>query len=251
MIKKSSLVEWNIIVNKGRMPMYEGKTKRVTLASNQDEVIIYYKDDSTAFNGVKRSNIKNKGVMNNRISAIIFEMLEIKGIPTHFIKQISDREQLCKKVEMIPLEVKVRNSLAGRTARRLGIAEGTVAGNIIYELCYKSDAMGDPLINEDYAAFLGLATYEESAQIKKVALKINEELTNYFAARGIRLIDLKMEFGRDLTGNIILADEISPDTCRLWDQGTGEKLDKDRFRRNLGNVTKGYEEILNRLQIKF
>ena len=227
--------------------LYEGKAKQIYSTEDPFKVIMHYKDDATAFNGVKKSSIANKGILNNAITTIIFEMLQKRGIDTHLIEKLSDRDQLCHKVEIVPLEVIVRNRIAGSMAKRLGIEEGTVPTNVIYELCYKNDEYGDPLINEDHAVALNLATYEELAKIKAMTLKINELLIEFFASQNIRLIDFKIEFGRTNDGEIVLADEISPDSCRLWDMETNEKLDKDRFRRDLGNVEEAYIEILNRV----
>ncbi|MGL4373215.1 MAG: phosphoribosylaminoimidazolesuccinocarboxamide synthase [Turicibacter sp.] len=227
--------------------LYEGKAKQIYATKDPLKVIMHYKDDATAFNGVKKSSIANKGILNNAITTIIFEMLQESGIRTHLIEKLNDRDQLCHKVDIIPLEVIIRNMIAGSMAKRLGIEEGTVPSNVIYELCYKNDEYGDPLINDDHAVALGLATYEELATIKEMTLKINELLKAFFDAQGIRLIDFKIEFGRTSDGEIVLADEISPDSCRLWDKETNEKLDKDRFRRDLGNVEEAYIEILNRV----
>jgi phosphoribosylaminoimidazole-succinocarboxamide synthase len=226
---------------------YEGKAKQVYLTEDPNKVIIHHKDDASAFNGVKRSSIANKGVLNNSISTKLMNMLSTEGIPTHLIEKLNDRDQLCERVDIYPLEVIVRNTIAGSMAARLGIEEGTVPTNTIYELCYKNDAFGDPLINEDHAVALGLATYEELARIKELTLAINQLLIKYFRSQGINLVDFKLEFGRTQDGRIVLADEISPDSCRLWDIETGEKLDKDRFRRDLGGIEEAYVEILNRV----
>lgn len=234
-------------MNQERVMLYEGKAKQVFKTDDESKVIIHYKDDATAFNGVKKSSISNKGILNNSITTIIFEMLEKRGVKTHFIEKLNERDQLCHKVEIVPLEVIIRNIIAGSMAKRLGIEEGTEPSNTIYELCYKNDAYGDPLINDDHAVALGLATYEELAKIKEMTLEINKALVEFFETKGIRLIDFKIEFGRTQDGQIVLADEISPDTCRLWDKETNEKLDKDRFRRDLGNVEEAYIEILNRV----
>lgn len=234
-------------MNPTRVMLYEGKAKQIFKSDDEAKVIIHYKDDATAFNGVKKSSIANKGILNNAITTIIFEMLEKRGVKTHFIEKLNDRDQLCHKVEIVPLEVIVRNIIAGSMAKRLGIEEGTIPSNVVYELCYKNDAYGDPLINEDHAVALDLATYEELAKIKEMTLEINKALIEFFDAQDIRLIDFKIEFGRTKNGEIVLADEISPDTCRLWDKKTNEKLDKDRFRRDLGNVEEAYIEILNRV----
>lgn len=230
-----------------REMLYEGKAKKIFKAEQEDQVIIYYKDDTTAFNGVKKTSIENKGILNNAITSIIFEMLNEAGIETHYIKKVTDREQLCKRVDVILLEVIVRNLIAGSMATRLGIKEGTVPKQPIYELCYKNDDYKDPLINDDHAVALELATYEELQQIKEMTLKINKVLIEFFKQHHIQLVDLKLEFGKTRAGDIVLVDEISPDNCRLWDQETGEKLDKDRFRRDLGDVAASYQEILNRI----
>lgn len=234
-------------MSQNRVMLYEGKAKQIFKTDDAAKVVIHYKDDATAFNGVKKSSIANKGILNNAITTIIFEMLEKRGIKTHFIEKINERDQLCHQVEIIPLEVIIRNVIAGSMAKRLGIEEGTVPSNVVYELCYKNDTYGDPLINDDHAVALGLATYEELATIKKMTLEINQALIEFFDKQGIRLIDFKIEFGRKNDGTIVLADEISPDTCRLWDKETNEKLDKDRFRRDLGNVEEAYIEVLNRV----
>ena len=226
---------------------YEGKAKQVYLTDDPTKVIIHHKDDASAFNGVKRSSITNKGVLNNSISTKLMTMLGEEGIPTHLVAKLNDRDQLCERVDIFPLEVIVRNTIAGSMAARLGIEEGTVPTNVIYELCYKNDAYGDPLINEDHAVALGLATYEELARIKELTLAIDEMLIKYFRSQGINLVDFKIEFGKTADGRIVLADEISPDSCRLWDIETGEKLDKDRFRRDLGGIEEAYVEILNRV----
>jgi len=228
--------------------LYEGKAKQVYATDDPTKVIMHHKDDASAFNGVKRSSIANKGVLNNSISTILMTMLAAQGIPTHLISKLSERDQLCERVDIFPLEVIVRNTIAGSMAARLGIAEGTVPGNTIFELCYKNDAFGDPLINEDHAVALGLATYDELARIKELTLAIDKLLLDYFRELGINLVDFKLEFGRTSDGRIVLADEISPDSCRLWDIKTGEKLDKDRFRRDLGDVLEGYRNVLDRLQ---
>ena len=226
--------------------MYEGKAKKIYATENQEEVIIYYKDDATAFNGEKKEQIENKGILNNAITSMIYGMLNKEGIPTHFIEKLNDREQLCKKIEMIPLEVIVRNVAAGSMAKRLGLEEGSELKVTVFELSYKNDALGDPLINDYHAVAIGITTFEELAKIYSLTSKINEFLKEMFLKSNIKLIDFKLEFGR-CNGEIVLADEISPDTCRLWDATTGEKLDKDRFRRNLGNVKEAYVEILKRI----
>ena len=227
--------------------LYEGKAKQVFRADNEDQVIIRFKDNATAFNGIKKRTIDGKGALNNAITAIIFEMLHTHGVQTHFIKQLNEHEQLCKKVDIIPLEVIVRNVVAGSMAKRLGIAEGSRPTQPIYELCYKNDDLNDPLINEEHALALGVATVSELAKLKQIALEINEYLTAFFNKFGIELIDYKVEFGRLPDGEIVLADEFSPDNCRIWDKETGKKLDKDRFRRDMGSVLEAYEEVLDRI----
>lgn len=230
--------------------MYEGKAKKVYETNCDEFVIVYFKDDATAFNGVKKSTIKNKGILNNDITSILFDLLNKQGIKTHFVKKINQREQLCQKLEIFKLEVIVRNVIAGSIAKRLGIKEGTTTDHVIYELCYKNDEYGDPLINEDHAVALNLATKEELDYIRATALEINEILKTELDKEGIRLIDFKIEFGKDSKGEILLADEISPDTCRFWDKETNEKLDKDRFRCDLGSVEEAYIEIFNRIKSK-
>ena len=225
----------------------EGKAKKIYATDKADEVIVYYKDDATAFNGEKKGQIEDKGVLNNAITSMIFELLNNKDIPTHFIKKLNDREQLCKKVEIVPLEVIVRNVAAGSMAKRLGLEEGTELKTTVFELSYKDDSLGDPLINDYHAVGIGATTFEELEKIYSLTAKINDILKNMFLKSNIRLIDFKLEFGR-YNGDIVLADEISPDTCRFWDATTGEKLDKDRFRRDLGNVKDAYIEILKRIQ---
>ncbi len=233
-------------MEKGKL-LYEGKAKQIFATDNPDEVIVFYKDDATAFNGVKKGTITGKGVINNQMSAFLFDMLEKKGIPTHMISLLSEREQLVKSVEIVPLEVIIRNTAAGSMCKRLGIEEGMELKEPIFEICYKNDEFGDPLINDDHAVALGLATREELETIREMTMKINEALIAFFAERGIRLIDFKLEFGR-YHGAIVLADEISPDTCRFWDAETGKKLDKDRFRRDLGDVESVYAEMLSRVK---
>ena len=227
--------------------LYEGKAKQIYATDKADEVIVYYKDDATAFNGEKKGQIEDKGVMNNEITSILFELLEKKGVKTHFIKKLNDREQLCKKVEIVPLEVIVRNVAAGSMAKRLGLEEGFKLKTTVFEFSYKDDELGDPLINSYHAVAIGAATFEEIDTLLAMTAKINDILKEVFAAQNINLIDFKIEFGRMADGTIVLADEISPDTCRFWDATTGEKLDKDRFRRNLGNVKDAYVEILKRI----
>ena len=227
--------------------MYEGKAKKIYATEKADEVIVYYKDDATAFNGEKKGQIEEKGVLNNSITSMIFEMLNENGIKTHFIEKLSEREQLCKKVEIVPLEVIVRNVAAGSMAKRLGLEEGFELKTTVFELSYKDDSLGDPLINDYHAVGIGATTFEELNKIYEMTAKINDLLKEFFIKQNIRLIDFKLEFGR-YNGEILLADESSPDTCRFWDATTGEKLDKDRFRRDLGNVKDAYVEILNRIQ---
>ncbi len=228
--------------------LYEGKAKQVFLTDDKDLIVIHYKDAATAFNNVKKATIDNKGVLNNAISTLIFEQLHKAGIKTHYIETLNDRDQLCRKVSIIPIEVIVRNIIAGSMAQRLGIEEGTKPSNTIFDICYKDDELGDPLINDHHAVALGAVTYEELALIYDMTSQINIALCNMFAKMNITLVDFKIEFGRTSTGEIVLADEVSPDTCRLWDMTTNEKLDKDRFRRDLGKVREAYEEILARLQ---
>ena len=227
--------------------LYEGKAKQIYATDKADEVIVYYKDDATAFNGEKKGQIEDKGVMNNEITSILFELLEKKGVKTHFIKKLNEREQLCKKVEIVPLEVIVRNVAAGSMAKRLGLEEGYKLNTTVFEFSYKDDELGDPLINSYHAVAIGAATFEEIDTLLAMTAKINDILKEVFAAQNINLIDFKIEFGRMADGTIVLADEISPDTCRFWDATTGEKLDKDRFRRDLGNVKDAYVEILKRI----
>ena len=226
--------------------MYEGKAKKIYATDKADEVIVYYKDDATAFNGEKKGQIEDKGTLNNAITAMIFDMLNKNGVKTHFIEKLNEREQLCKKVEIVPLEVIVRNVAAGSMAKRLGLQEGFELKTTVFELSYKDDSLGDPLINDHHAVGIGATTFEELNKIYEMTAKINNLLKEFFAKQNIRLIDFKLEFGR-FNGEIILADEISPDTCRFWDATTGEKLDKDRFRRDLGDVKDAYVEILNRI----
>lgn len=226
--------------------LYEGKAKKVYSTDKKDKVIVYYKDDATAFNGEKKGQIQDKGIMNNTITSMLFELLEKKGVRTHFEKKLSDREQLCKKVEIVPLEVIVRNVAAGSMAKRLGLTEGMELKTTVFELSYKNDELGDPLINDYHAVGIGVTTFEELKVIYDIAGKVNCILKKFFLHQGIDLIDFKLEFGK-FNGEIILADEISPDTCRFWDSKTKEKLDKDRFRRDMGNVKEAYEEILRRI----
>lgn len=226
--------------------LYEGKAKRVYTTEDQDLYIMEFKDDATAFNGEKKGTIEQKGVMNNAISESLYKILMEKGIPTHFVEKLNERDTLVKAVKILPLEVLVRNVAAGSLSKRLGLEEGTALSKTIIEFCYKNDDLGDPMINEDHIEIMDLATPEQVAVIREYALKINDILSALFLDKGIRLIDFKLEFGVH-KGEVILADEISPDTCRLWDAKTNEKLDKDRFRRNLGNIEEAYQEILSRL----
>ena len=228
--------------------LYEGKAKQVFLTDDEDRIIIHYKDAATAFNNIKKATIENKGVLNNAISTLIFHELHKAGVKTHYIETLNEREQLCRRVQIIPLEVIVRNVIAGSMAQRLGIEEGTKPSNVIFDICYKKDELGDPLINDHHAVALGIVTYEELNRIYAMTAKINEVLTDLFKRMNINLVDFKIEFGKTSDGEIVLADEISPDTCRLWDMDTNEKLDKDRFRRDLGKVREAYEEILARLK---
>ena len=228
--------------------LYEGKAKQIYKTEKDDEIIVYYKDDATAFNGVKKAQIDNKGVLNNAITTMIFEMLNKNGIKTHFIKKLNEREQLCKKVSIVPLEVIVRNIAAGSMAKRLGLEEGYKLKTTVFEFSYKDDELGDPLINRYHAVGIGAATFEEIDTILDMTAKINDLLKEFFLKLNINLVDFKIEFGKLANGEIVLADEISPDTCRFWDATTGEKLDKDRFRRDMGNVEEAYVEILNRIK---
>ena len=227
--------------------IYEGKAKKVYATDDPEQIIVYYKDDATAFNGEKKGSIKDKGVMNNEITSLLFKMLEKNGIKTHFIEKLNDREQLCQRVKIFPLEVIVRNLIAGSMAKRLGIKEGTIPPNTIFEICYKNDEYGDPLINDHHAVALKLATYDELKYIYEVTSKVNNLLKEALDKIGITLVDFKVEFGKNSKGEILLADEITPDTCRFWDKETGKKLDKDRFRRDLGSIEEAYIEVLNRL----
>lgn len=228
--------------------LYDGKAKQLFATEDPDRVILHYKDSATAFNAIKRATILNKGVLSNAISTLIFRELEAAGIKTHYLETLNDRDQLCRKVEIIPLEVVVRNVIAGSMAQRLGLAEGTEPKNTIFDICYKSDELGDPLMNDHHAVALGFASYDELATIYRMSAQINEVLTALFRRINVKLIDFKIEFGKTSEGEILLADEVSPDTCRLWDATTGEKLDHDRFRRDMGRVREAYEEILSRLE---
>lgn len=227
--------------------LYEGKAKKVYKTDDAKLFVIDYKDDATAFDGQKKGQIMGKGVINNTMANIIFQMLEEKGIPTHFVKQLSERETLVKAVKILPLEVIIRNVAAGSFSKRYGVEEGRPLAKTVLEFSYKDDELHDPLINDDHILALELATEEQLAQIKKYAYAINEALKEFFLARDLKLVDFKIEFGM-YDGKIILADEISPDTCRLWDVHTNEKMDKDRFRRDLGNVEETYQAVLERIK---
>ncbi|MBQ9808399.1 MAG: phosphoribosylaminoimidazolesuccinocarboxamide synthase [Ruminococcus sp.] len=227
--------------------LYEGKAKKVFATNDPDLVIVDYKDDATAFNGEKKGTIAGKGVINNRMTNFMFKMLEKEGVPTHLVEEISDRETIVKKVSIVPLEVIIRNVAAGSFSKRMGVEEGKQLLCPILEYSYKNDDLGDPFINDYYALALGIATKEELDTIAKYAFKVNEFMVNFFKKLNIDLIDFKIEFGKTSDGTIILADEISPDTCRFWDSTTHEKLDKDRFRRDMGGVEEAYQEIMKRL----
>ena len=227
--------------------LYEGKAKKVYATDDPNLVIVSYKDDATAFNGLKKGTISGKGVINNQRSNLLMQMLEKNGVPTHFVKELSERETLVRKVEIVPLEVIVRNLSAGSFAKRYGVEEGIVFAEPTLEFSYKNDDLGDPLLNTSHALALGLATKEEIARIQELALKVNELLKARFARVNITLVDFKLEFGRLPDGSLVLADEISPDTCRFWDSTTHEKLDKDRFRRDLGGVEDAYNEVMRRV----
>ena len=229
--------------------LYEGKAKKVFTTEDPEVVVVDYKDDATAFNGEKKGTIVGKGAINNRMSNHIFKMIEKEGVPTHLVEELSDRETAVKKVEIVPLEVIVRNVAAGSFSKRMGVEEGRELLCPILEFSYKNDDLGDPFINDDYALALGLASQEEIDKIKSYTKTVNQVMKEYFLSLGLRLIDFKIEFGR-FHGDILLADEVSPDTCRLWDVKTNEKLDKDRFRRDLGNVEEAYEEVFKRLGIQ-
>lgn len=229
-----------------RAQLYEGKAKKVYATDNADVVIVDYKDDATAFNGLKKGTIAGKGVINNKMSNMMFKIMESKGIPTHLVEELSDRETAVKKVEIVPLEVIIRNTAAGGFSKRLGVPEGKKLPVTVLEFSYKNDDLGDPLINDYHALAMELATPEEIETIKNMAFKVNEVMKEFFKTLNIDLIDFKLEFGR-FHGQIILADEISPDTCRFWDMTTGEKLDKDRFRRDMGGVEDAYKEVFARL----
>lgn len=234
-------------MSQGKM-LYEGKAKQIFETEQDGIIIMHYKDDATAYNGLKKAQIDNKGILNNKITTIIFKKLQEAGIPTHYIETLNERDQLCKLVKIIPLEVIVRNVIAGSLAKKFNVEEGTKPVNVIHEICYKDDALGDPLINDDHAVALGACTYEDLKTIYSITDKINEVLIKLFDSININLVDFKIEFGKLPDGTIVLADEISPDTARLWDKSTNDKLDKDRFRRDLGKVSEAYETILERLE---
>jgi phosphoribosylaminoimidazole-succinocarboxamide synthase len=230
-----------------REQLYEGKAKKVYLTDDPERLIVSYKDDATAFNGLKKGTIVGKGVINNRMSNMLMKKLEQSGVPTHFLEELNDRETLVKKVSIVPLEVIIRNIAAGSFSKRYGVDEGVVFDSPTIEFSYKNDELGDPLLNDYHALALKLATENEIELIKKYSFAVNEYLKKFWSECGVTLVDFKLEFGRLTDGTIVLADEISPDTCRLWDSKTGEKLDKDRFRRDLGGVEEAYAEIMKRL----
>ena len=228
--------------------LYEGKTKQLFQTEDPELILIHYMDTATAFNNIKLATIENKGILNNKISSLVFEYLAQKGIRTHYVKMVGDRDQLCRRVRIIPLEVIVRNVIAGSMAHRLGLEEGTKPSNVIFDICYKNDDLGDPLINDHHAVALGLVSYDELNRIYAMASEINHVLIELFDRVNITLVDFKVEFGYTPDGEIVLADEISPDTSRLWDKSTNERLDRDRFRRDMGRIREAYGEILARLE---
>ena len=230
-----------------RAQLYEGKAKKVFATDDPTLVLVAYKDDATAFNGQKKGTIEGKGAINNRVTNHLMKLLQTHGVPTHFVRELSARETLVKHVAIVPLEVIVRNVAAGSLSKRLGLPEGTRLAKTVLEFCYKDDALGDPMVNDYHIAAMGWASQAEMRTISDYSLKVNQVLGEYLSDLGIELIDFKLEFGRLPDGTIVLADEISPDTCRFWDTKTGEKLDKDRFRRDLGGVEDAYHEILKRL----
>ena len=230
-----------------REQLYEGKAKKVFASDDPGLVLVSYKDDATAFNGLKKGSIQGKGAVNNRVTNHLMRLLEKEGVPTHFVEELSSRETVVKKVKIIPLEVIVRNIAAGSLSKRLGLPEGVKLSKTVLEFCYKDDALGDPMVNRYHIAAMGWATEEEMDLICRYSLQINDVLTAYLKDLNIELIDFKLEFGKTQDGTLVLADEISPDTCRFWDSKTHEKLDKDRFRRDLGHVEDAYQEILRRL----
>ena len=227
--------------------LYEGKAKIIYETDEANKFIVYFKDDATAGNGAKKGTIVDKGIMNNRMSEFFFNLLEKNGIATHMLEVPNDREMVVKKLDMFALEVIVRNVAAGSLAKRLGLAEGTPLKSTVLEYCYKNDELGDPMLNRYHIAAIEIATAEELDEIEKISFKVNQLLTDFLKTKNVRLIDFKLEFGKDESGKIILADEISPDNCRFWDMTTNEKLDKDRFRRDMGGVEDAYKEILNRV----
>ena len=227
--------------------LYEGKAKKVFATEDPELLIVSYKDDATAFNGKKKGTITGKGAINNRVTNFMMQRLQEQGVPTHFVEELNDRETVVKKVEIVPLEVIIRNISAGSFAKRYGVEEGIPFENPTIEFSYKNDDLDDPLINEYHIQALKLATLEEVDTIKKMAFKVNDVMKAFFAQRNVDLVDFKLEFGKTSDGTIVLADEISPDTCRFWDSETHEKLDKDRFRRDLGNVEDAYDEMLKRI----
>ncbi len=245
--KKTSYSEGTVNDLSRLKQRYEGKAKKVFATNDPELFIVAYKDDATAFNAQKKGTILNKGIVNNAVTAKIFAMLEAKGIPTHFIKKLNEREQLVRAVKIIPVEVIVRNFAAGSFAKRYGVDEGCPLEPTVVEWCYKSDVLSDPPMNDDTAIALGWATAAELSELRELSLKINSLLSEFFRVRSLRLIDFKLEFGRTASGDIVLADEISPDTCRLWDSRSGERLDKDRFRRDLGDVEAAYQEVMKRV----
>lgn len=229
--------------------LYEGKAKKVYQTEDENLYIVDYKDDATAFNGLKKGSIAGKGVINNKMTNIVFQYLAENGVENHFVKELSDRETLVKKVKIVPLEVIVRNIAAGSFSKKFGVEEGTPLKNVVLEFSYKNDALGDPMINDMQITAIGIATEQELKTISESALKINELMKKFFIERNIILVDFKIEFGK-YDNKIILADEVSPDTCRLWDANTKQKLDKDRFRRDLGGVEEAYEEVWKRITSK-
>ena len=227
--------------------LYEGKSKQIFKTDNPDNVVVRFKDDITAFYGIKRANILNKGRLTCDISSMVLGYLNDNGINTHFIERVDDDGQLCRVVEHVPVEVIVRNVVAGSMAKRLGMEEGIVPENTIFDLCLRRSDLGDPLINDHHAVALGLLSYEELSELYEMSAKINCLVTELYSKAGITVVDFKIEFGRAADGSLVLADELSPDTCRLWDKATGERMDKDRFRRDLGSVGETYEEVAKRL----
>jgi phosphoribosylaminoimidazole-succinocarboxamide synthase len=242
-----------MIIKEGEMAtkkeqLYEGKAKKVYATDDPGLYIVSYKDDATAFNGEKKGTIADKGVVNNIMSNIVFELIEESGVPTHFVEQLSDRDTLVKAVTILPLEFIIRNVAAGSFSKRYGVEEGTALLISPLEFSYKNDELGDPLINDDHVIALGLATPEEISVVKEYAHKVNKVMSEFFLSKGLKLIDFKIEFGKTADGTIILADEVSPDTCRLWDVETNRKMDKDRFRRDLGDVEETYQQVLARVK---